>query len=149
MRALPWLGIGAALAFGGCAWVPDAGQYEEDRGVVPRAVQASFVPGHTSRADVLCQLGEPDWVSPDEARFVYRVRIISSFFFIYLVGGLGMEVFGTLQSHLFAFDAQGRLVAHRVVEQSHSAGGDGGPGPLWSTPLPPDEEMEALFRLLK
>src|SRR5687767_13777016 len=103
------------------------------------------MPGHTSRADVLCQLGEPYWVSADETRFVYRVRIISSFFFIYLVGGLGMEVFGTLQLHLFTFDAQGRLAEHRIVEQSHSAGGDGGPGPLWTT-APPDEEMEALFR---
>ena len=85
--------VGLALvACGGCAWVPDHGQYQDDRGTIDPAVRATFAPGTTTRADVLCELGEPDWISDDEARIAYRSRLIESWFFIYMVGGLGVQV---------------------------------------------------------
>lgn len=131
----------ALLGCAGCAWVPDQGQRSRDRGTVPVAVRAQFSPRTTTRADVLCALGDPDWMRADESRFAYRARVTDGYFFIYLVGGLGVFEWATLHSDLFEFDRSGVLVRHRHVAQACSGAGDGGP----SWPEPTDAEMEALF----
>lgn len=132
----------ALLSCGGCAWLPDSGQYDDDRGTIDPAVRATFAPGTSTRADVLCQLGEPDWISSDETRFVYQIRMIDSWFFLYMVGGVGVQVWGDVVSELFEFDAHGVLLRHRSVRESYSGGGDGGPRPL--PPLSP-AAAHALF----
>ena len=128
----------ALLSCGGCAWIPDSGQYDTDRGTIDPAVRATFAPGTSTRADVLCQLGEPDWISSDETRFVYQIRIIDSWFFILM----GVNVWGEVVSELFEFDAHGVLLSRRSVRESYSGGGDGGPNPL---PPPSPAAAHALF----
>ena len=133
----------ALLPCWGCiGWIPDSGQYDIDRGTIDPAVRATFAPGVTTRADVLCQLGEPDWISSDEARIAYQIRMIDSYFFFYLVAGIAVNVWGEVVSELFEFDARGLLVRHRTMHQPYSGAGDGGPD---RPRTPSTEEMQTLF----
>ena len=129
-----------------CMWVPDAGVQAYDRGLVPAAGRASLEAGKLTRADVVCSLGEPDWISADETKLAYRIQRIHSYFWVYLIGGLGVMHFGVLETELFWFDRDGRLLRHRqVVGQDIPGGGDGGPGPLVLASEIDDARMTALF----
>lgn len=103
----------------GMFWWPDSGQDMWDRGVIPVEVRATFQPGHVTRADVMSALGDPDWISSDERRMVYQVRILSSHFDVYLGAGGSSWMFGDLHSDLFAFSDDGRLLSHRLVTEPY------------------------------
>lgn len=54
--------------------------------------------------------------------------------------------FGVLETELFWFDGDGRLLRHRqVVSKDIPRGGDGGPGPLVLASEIDDAQMTALF----
>lgn len=140
--ALP---VGLAV-LSSCMWVPDSGMQPRDRGLVPADVRSSFKPGELTRADLLCSLGEPDWISADEQRLAYRVQRLDSYFWAYLIAGMAMVHFGEIETELFWFDADGRLTRHeQIVSSEVPNGGDGGPGPLVFASKLDDAAMEALF----
>lgn len=131
----------SALALLGCAgcvwWVPDHGQNPADRGTVPAAVRASFSPGITTRVDVLCALGEPDWMRADEARFVYRARVSDSHLMVLFI----RHEWGTTHWDTFEFDPNGVLVRHRQLARPYS---DSGKLVVLASSVI-DAEMELLF----
>ncbi|MGE0144272.1 MAG: hypothetical protein AB7I19_11720 [Planctomycetota bacterium] len=137
--------VGLAI-LSSCMWVPDSGMQPRDRGLVPVDVRASFTPGELTRADLLCLLGEPDWISADEQRLAYRVQRLDSYFWAYLIAGMAVVHFGVIETELFWFDAAGRLARHeQVVSSDVPNGGDGGPGALVFASEIDDAAMEALF----
>lgn len=123
-------GLVAALCLSACMWVPDRGQFFFDRGVVSEETRARLAPGACSRRDVLCTLGVPDWVSPSEDRMVYRVRVVRSYWWAYLVIMMPYIGWYDVRSHLFEFDASGQLVDYRITTEPDHDIGDGGILPL-------------------
>lgn len=139
------LACGIAL-LPGCLWVPDSGMQPNDRGMVPSDVRRSFTPDALTRTDLMLSLGEPDWISADEMRLAYRVQKLDSYFWAYLIGGMAMRHWGVVETELFWFDAEGRLLRHeQVVSSDIPNGGDGGPGPLVFASKVDDAAMDAMF----
>ncbi len=124
------IGFLFAMCLTACAWVPDSGQYVYDRGVIPEETSTRFVPGSSTRADVVSFLGAPAWVSPNEDRLIYRVRYVTSYWWVYLVAGLPTGSFCDIRSHLFEFDPSGSFLDYRLVVESAHHGGEGGPEEL-------------------
>jgi len=121
----------AALMFGatGCLIVPtphtDSGYARTN---VNQCAQEQFVPGKTTREDVIMVLGEPDAVSWDELQLAYRSEKVVSLWIV-AVGsqaGNGTVTGGTIYKnhfYIFEFDRQGRFQIARQTGQLGVAGG--------------------------
>jgi len=131
----------ALLAGASCVWVPDHGYgcTWNRRGEIPAAARAALVPEGATRADVLCLLGEPDWISGDETRFVYWTREVSSWMLIYVIVDAATMVWGTDHYLLFEFDARGGLTVQREVTEP--VGGFGGDNEA----LRPKKDLQTMF----
>jgi hypothetical protein len=121
------VGIALALAFApGCLIYPDSGILEDGqrRGFAPREALAALVPGSSTRADVLCALGQPDWASADGSQLAYWTREVQWILFAYVIADLALEASGDDHFLLFRFDERGRLAerAERTESFSHRLG---------------------------
>jgi hypothetical protein len=108
------------LPCAGCLWIPDHGYGcpWSRRGEVPATSCAALVPGRATRADVLCELGQPEWIRGDERRLVYWTREITSWMFHYVIADAVTFVWGTDHFLLFEFDERGSLAARREITVS-------------------------------
>lgn len=91
------------------------------RGAIPATARAALVPGRATRADVLLELGEPDWSSADEARLLFWTHEVESVGIVYLVvEGAGLT-WGEDRFLLFEFDEKGLLRSQRERTRSFSS----------------------------
>jgi outer membrane protein assembly factor BamE (lipoprotein component of BamABCDE complex) len=109
-----------ALMFGatGCLVIPtphsDSGYARTN---VNQHAQEQFVPGKTTREDVIVALGEPDAVSMDEHHLAYRSEKVVA---LWIVGGGYSATGGTIYKnrfYVFEFDSQGRFQTVRQTGQ--------------------------------
>ena len=109
-----------ALMFGatGCLVIPtphsDSGYARTN---VNQHAQEQFVPGKTTREDVIVALGEPDAVSMDEHHLAYRSEKVVA---LWIVGGGYSTTGGTIYKNrfcVFEFDSQGRFQTVRQTGQ--------------------------------
>lgn len=114
------MAAGVSLALAGCLVLPMNRIAGDSRANVSEKTATDFVPGVTTREDVLLKLGEPDEVSPDEQRLGYRWSRIRLFWIVvaggpYSAGFVGGDVehAGLLE---LVFDADGRLVKTEVQQ---------------------------------
>lgn len=110
--ALAMMLMALALIFGaaGCLIIPtphsDSGYARTN---INQHVQEQFVPGRTTREDVIMTLGEPDAVSMDEQHLAYRSEKVVA---LWVVGGGYSAAGGTIYKNRFyvlEFDSQGRF----------------------------------------
>jgi hypothetical protein len=94
----------------GCIILPtpemDSG---ETRANISQQTPAQFVPGETTRAEVILVLGEPDAITPDERKLVYRREQIIA---IWFAGGGYTADAGSIESDRYLvaeFDTAGVL----------------------------------------
>ena len=132
------LALVLALGATGCLIIPtphsDSGYARTN---VVQRTQQQFVPGQTTRADVLVALGEPDAVSRDERQLAYRSEKMVALWMLGAASqGGGGATGGTIYKnrfYVFEFDAQGRF---QTVEQTAQWGiVQGGDEPLLSPPV--------------
>jgi hypothetical protein len=76
----------------------------------------SIIPGHTTKDEVFLALGEPDEVSPDENRLVYRWRKLK---FAALITGLPPTASADVTAEekyrlVLTFDERGRVLQKKV-----------------------------------
>jgi hypothetical protein len=116
--ALATMLAASALMFGatGCLIIPtphsDSGYARTN---VNQHAQEQFVPGKTTREDVITALGEPDAVSIDECQLAYRSEKVVA---LWIAGGGYNATGGTIYRErffVFEFDPQGRF---QTVRQS-------------------------------
>jgi outer membrane protein assembly factor BamE (lipoprotein component of BamABCDE complex) len=116
--ALATMLVALALMFGatGCLIIPtlhkDSGYARTN---VNQQAQEQFMPGRTTREDVIMALGEPDAVSIDEHYLAYRSEKVVA---LWIVGGGYSATGGTIYRErffVFEFDPQGRF---QTVRQS-------------------------------
>jgi outer membrane protein assembly factor BamE (lipoprotein component of BamABCDE complex) len=114
--ALATMLVALALMFGatGCLIIPtphsDSGYARTN---VNQQAQEQFVPGKTTREDVITALGEPDAVSMDERQLAYRSEKVVA---LWIVGGGYSATGGTIYRErffVFEFDPQGRFQTAR------------------------------------
>lgn len=132
--------LAASLLASSCLVYPDRGLCSggQRRGFTPEAVQRSLEPGRTRREEVLCALGQPEYVSPDGTRLLYWVREARSAFFVYLVVDMGLSVSGKDHYLLLSFEPSGLLREKRELEHGFSSSGG------FANPLTADE-CERMF----
>ncbi len=123
LRALA-AGLAALLGCSACLVYPDRGFADEQqrRGDTPSAVRGSLIVGRTTREDVLCALGQPEYVSPDGARLVYWVHVTRWVTIVYIVLDAAQSVSGDDEFLLLEFDAQGVLRSQREVTRGFDSG---------------------------
>lgn len=116
LRALA-AGLAALLGCSACIVYPDRGFADrgQRRGDTPAAVRSSLRVGRTTREDVLCALGQPEYVSPDGAHFVYWVHVTRWVTIVYIVVDGAQSVTGDDVFLLLEFDEHGVLRSQREV----------------------------------
>lgn len=126
-------GLAALLACNACIVYPDRGFdfFGQRRGDTPAAARQSLRIGRTTREEVLCTLGQPEYVSPDGARFVYWTHVVRWVLVVYLVVDGAQDTLGDDCFLLLEFDAAGVLRAQREQELGFGvvSPGSGRPSP--------------------
>lgn len=120
MRARVVAGIIATMAAGllaGCLVVP-VPSYDAagSRGNIAKESADRFIPGVTTREEVLLELGEPDHATRDNRRIGYEWTRVKGWWFV--GGGYSGAAGEVLRSYLLAieFDADGRFVRSSLLK---------------------------------
>jgi len=115
------LGLALAGCLTGCLIIPLNTNSGYARTNVDRHTNERFVPGRTTREDVIIALGEPDAVSRDERELAYRSEKTVALWLLVAGGeGAGGGAGGTIYKNNFYvldFDAQGWFQAARRTKQ--------------------------------
>ena len=103
--------LGAMCA--GCIIIPTDYYHSDSRRNVRDETTTAIIPGQTTKEDLFLALGEPDEVSPDGSRLVYRWVKVKAIWAAgsHYGGGGGGEIPKEYQ-HIITFDGCG-VVAHR------------------------------------
>jgi len=75
----------------------------------------TIIPGQTTKEDVFLALGEPDEVSPDGSRLVYRWTKVKAIVIIAMPGGGGGAEIPKKYQLIITFDGRG-VVVHREFQ---------------------------------
>lgn len=111
-----------ALGATGCLIIPtphsDSGYARTN---VNQHAQEQFVPGKTTREDVIVALGEPDAVSLDERQLAYRSEKVVALWIFVAAGGYNATATGgdiyKQRFYVFQFDSQGRFQSVKETGQ--------------------------------
>lgn len=120
LRAGVLLATAALLA--GCLIIPTDYKESGSRGNVTAETAAKLRPGTTSKEDILLQLGEPDWKSPDERQIGYAWSKVKALFIFgaYYTGGVA-EISKDSELRL-TFNENDTLVSADVVSHWNQPG---------------------------
>ncbi len=116
------------------------------RANISKKTPQQFVPGKTTRVEVVLALGEPDAVAPNECKLAYRSEKVCGLWF---VGAYYSGACGAIQRDRYLvveFDAQGVLVK---LEQSAPWWGPKRPAELMSPAREPTGAMLAVTTTLE
>lgn len=114
--SLLWCAVGLALAPPSCVILPVPPVHSGNaRTNVDATTPARFLPGQTTRAEVILALGEPDAVTSNERAMAYRTEKVRA---IVVVGGYATGAAAPISKDdylVFEFDGRGRLVSSRTT----------------------------------
>jgi hypothetical protein len=112
------------LSATGCVFIPIPTKHYDSgyaRTNINQHVQQQFVPGRTTREDIIVALGEPDAVSLDELHLAYRSEKAVALWILAAGGGYsGVLTGGTIYKNrffVFDFNSQGRFQTARQTGQ--------------------------------